>query len=184
MEFNRLTSQLKGYGDATLRHKFYTGLPDCIKDEICRVGKPRQLKDLRSLAQSIDAHHWEQKEEVARQTKTSPGNSSNNGNSNASNKSDKKASSSGNSPQPANSPSSLKGKNASKPDIAEKLGKDGKLTPDEQKQRFDNGLCMFCGATGHLTKECPKSTLRAAKARAVAAETLEAKPTALTEAKK
>ena len=73
MEFNCLASQLKGYGDATLRHKFYTGLPDRVKDEICRVGKPRQLEDLRSLAQSIDARYWEQKEEVARQSKTSPG---------------------------------------------------------------------------------------------------------------
>ena len=72
----------------------------------------------------------------------------------------------------------------SKPDIAEKLGKDGKLTPGERKRRFDNGLCMFCGAAGHLVKECPKSTLRGAKARTVAAEMLEAKPTASTEAKK
>ena len=133
IEFNRLASQLKGYGDAALHHKFYTDLPDHVEDEICRVGKPRQLEDLRSLTQSIDARYWERKEEVAHQTKTSPGNSSNNGNNNTSNKSDKKASSSGNSPQPANSPSSSKGKNTSKPDIAEKLGKDGKLTPDERK---------------------------------------------------
>ena len=134
--------------------------------------------------QSIDTHYWEQKEEVTRQSKTLPGNSSNNGNNNASNKSDKKTSSLGNLPQPANSPSSLKGKNASKPNIAEKLGKDGKLTPDERKQRFDNGLCMFCRAAGHLAKECPKSTSHAAKARAVAAETSEAKPMASMEAKK
>ena len=184
VEFNRLASQLKGYGDATLRHKFYTGLPDHVEDEICRVGKPRQLEDLRSLVQSIDARYWERKEEVAHQTKTSPGNSSNNGNNSTSNKSDKKTSSSGNSPQPTNSPSSSKGKNASKPDIAEKLGKDGKLTPDERKRRFDNGLCMFCGAVGHLAKECPKSTLRAAKACAIAAETSEAKLMASMEAKK
>ena len=59
VEFNRLVSQLKGYGDTTLHHKFYTGLPDRIKDEICRIGKPRQLEDLRSLAQSIDTRYWE-----------------------------------------------------------------------------------------------------------------------------
>ena len=156
VEFNRLASQLKGYGNAALHHKFYTGLPNCVKDKICHVGKPRQLEDLCSLTQSIDARYWEQKEEVARQSKTSPGNSSNNGNNNVSNKSDKKTSSLSNSPQPANSP----GKNASKPDIAEKLGKDGKLMPDEQKRRFDNGLCMFCGAMGHLAKECPNVTDR------------------------
>ena len=184
MEFNCLTSQLKGYGDATLRHKFYTGLPNRIKDKICHVGKPRQLEDLHSLAQSIDTCYWERKEEVARQSKISPGNSSNNGNNNVSNKSDKKAPSSGNLTQPTNWPSSSKGKNVSKPDITKKLGKDGKLTPDERKQRFDNGLCMFCRAVGHLAKKCPKSTSHAAKACAVAAEMSEAKPTASTEAKK
>ena len=175
MEFNRLVSQLKGYGNAALRHKFYTGLPDCVKDEMCCVGKPRQLEDLCSLVQSINARYWEQKEEVAHQSKTLPGNSSNNGINNMSNKSDKKTLSPGNSPQPTNSPSSSKGKNASKSDIAEELSKDGKLMPDERKQRFNNGLCMFCGAAGHLAKECPKLTSCAAKAHAVAAEMPEAK---------
>ena len=98
-----------------------------------KMSKPQQLEDLRSLAQSIDTCYWERKEEIARQSKTSPRNSSNNGNNNVSTKSDKKTPFLGNSPQPANSPSSLKGKNASKPDIAEKLGKDSKLTPDERK---------------------------------------------------
>ena len=28
VDFNRITSQVRGYGDGTLRHHFYTGLPD------------------------------------------------------------------------------------------------------------------------------------------------------------
>ena len=70
--------------------------------------------------------------------------------------------------------------------LSEKLGKDGKLTTDEHKCRFDQGLCMFCSRSGHKAKECPKLGCQAAKARAVTttAATLEAKPTASTEAKK
>jgi len=72
-------------------------------------------------------------------------------------------------------------------ELLDKLGKDGKLTSEEHKHRFDMNLCMFCGATGHKAKDCPKSGSRAAKARAATAtttNTLEAKPTASTEAKK
>ena len=65
----------------------------------------------------------------------------------------------------------------------DKLRKDGKLTPDEQKHRFDQGLCMFCSKSGHKAKECPKSGSWAAKARAATVALLEAKPMASTEAK-
>ncbi|KAG6326210.1 hypothetical protein ID866_12879, partial [Astraeus odoratus] len=46
-------------------------LPDHIKDEICRVGKPRNLDDLHYLAQEIDARYWEHKEEVQHANKSS-----------------------------------------------------------------------------------------------------------------
>ncbi|KAG6327787.1 hypothetical protein ID866_11302 [Astraeus odoratus] len=39
IEFNRLASQVCGYGDGALHHYFYSGLPDRVKDEICWVGK-------------------------------------------------------------------------------------------------------------------------------------------------
>jgi hypothetical protein len=42
------------------------------------------------------------------------------------------------------------------PDLSSKLGKDGKLTPEERQRRFDQGLCMFCGTKGHIVKDCPK----------------------------
>ena len=51
-----------------------------------------------------------------------------------------------------------------------KLGKDGKLTPQERQRRLDNSLCLFCGKIGHMAKECPKSTAIAARARAAVAE--------------
>ena len=47
-----------------------------------------------------------------------------------------------------------------------KLGKDGKLTPQERQRRMDNSLCLFCGKTGHIAKECPKLSAIAARAHA------------------
>ena len=49
---------------------------------------------------------------------------------------------------------------------ASHLGKDGKLTPTERKRRLDNKLCLFCGAAGHMARDCTKSTSSAAKGRA------------------
>ncbi|KAG6326431.1 hypothetical protein ID866_12658 [Astraeus odoratus] len=71
VEFNWLASQVRGYGNGALRHQFYSGLPDHIKDEICRIGKPHNLDDLRYLAQEIDVHYWERKEEVQHTNKSS-----------------------------------------------------------------------------------------------------------------
>ncbi|KAG6326545.1 hypothetical protein ID866_12544, partial [Astraeus odoratus] len=84
--------EIRGYGDGALRHQFYSGLPDRIKDE------------------EIDACYWEHKEEVQRANKSSstsnflankPGSSASN-----SSKSKPTTSSSGN----ANSSSSNKSK--------------------------------------------------------------------------
>ncbi|KAG6326976.1 hypothetical protein ID866_12113, partial [Astraeus odoratus] len=158
VEFNRLASQVRGYGNGTLCHQFYSGLPDCIKDEICRVGKPHNLDNLCYLAQEIDARYWERKEEVQRANKSSgtsnfpankPGSSASNsgkgkpttssnansslGNTNSSLSNKSKSSNSGNKSPNATS---------SNPDLAGKLGKDGKLTPEEKKRCLDNKLCM------------------------------------------
>jgi len=45
-----------------------------------------------------------------------------------------------------------------------KLGKDGKLTPQEHQCHLDNKFCLFCGTTGHVTKDCPKYSLASTKA--------------------
>ena len=66
-------------------------------------------------------------------------------------------------------------------DLTGKLGKHGKLTPQERQCHMDNSLCLFCGKTGHIAKECLKSTAIAARARAAVAELQES---FLEEAKK
>ena len=36
-----------------------------------------------------------------------------------------------------------------------------KLTPEERQRRKEKGLCMFCGAKGHLAKDCRKAAASA-----------------------
>ncbi|KIK15118.1 hypothetical protein PISMIDRAFT_16755 [Pisolithus microcarpus 441] len=183
VEFNRWASQVKDYGEGALRHRFYTGLPDRIKDEISRVGKPTTLVGLRELAQTIDARYWERKAEISRTAKPSADKSSS-----AKPSDDKKSSSI----SPSALRSDAKGKSklkdnqkpdAVKSDIAHLLGKDGKLNAAERQHHLTNNLCLFCGEGGHSAKDCPKSTSRAAKARAAVAEAPPAPPAEKAEAK-
>src|SRR6266436_4430154 len=71
VEFNRHASQLHGYGESALRRLFYDGLPERIKDDITRVGKPSTLAELRNLSQTFDARYWERKSEVTQHAKPS-----------------------------------------------------------------------------------------------------------------
>ncbi|KAF7430996.1 hypothetical protein PC9H_006711 [Pleurotus ostreatus] len=52
------------------------------------------------------------------------------------------------------------------------LGANGKLTPEEHQQRFDNELCLFCSGAGHKANKCLKSQKKA-KARAAVTEPAE-----------
>ncbi|KAG6327488.1 hypothetical protein ID866_11601 [Astraeus odoratus] len=149
VEFNWLTSQVRGYGDGALCHQFYSGLPNCIKDEICCIGKPRNLDDLHYLAQEINMHYWEHKEEVQHANKSSgtnnfptnkPGSSASNSSkgkpttsSNASSSSGNTNSSSSNKPKTSNTGNKSPNIASSNPNLAGKLGKDGKLTLEEKK---------------------------------------------------
>ena len=186
MEFNRIALQIRGYGEGALWHHFYNGLPDHIKDEVSRIRKPSTLSDLHHLAQAIDAHYWEHKSEVSHQTKPSANPSTSKS---TSNKPSTSASASSYSAAPKDTKESkgkaanTSGSSGGKPNLTTKLGKDGKLTAVEQKNRFDNKLCMFCGLAGHIAKDCPKSTSRVSKGRTVVT-TLETKPEVSSETKK
>ena len=106
VEFNWIATQVWGYGEGALRHHFYNGLPNCIKDEVSRIGKPPTLSELRLLAQSIDAHYWEHKSEINCQAKPSA-------------------------TPPFKSDKTPITSSTLKPDLTLKLGSDGKLTSNE-----------------------------------------------------
>jgi len=172
VDFNQLALQVQDYGDGTLHRLFYSGLPDRLKDEIARVGKPLTLHGLRALCQEIDVRYWERKDEISRTTKSQPTSSptkpsNSGGNSSNSGQEKSKAGNSSSSASGSSKTTSNQSSSSSRPDLTNKLGKDGKLTADECKRRLENNLCMFCGGTGHFADNCPKKTKKA-KARAVA----------------
>lgn len=171
VDFNRLAIRT-GWDDSVLRHRYYSGLAERIKDIMGQQGKPASLEAMKTLAHSIDSRHWERLREKSRSTKKPDTNNnksdskpddkkaptSGNNNNKQNNKSDKSASSSGNS------------KSTSAPP---KLGKDGKLTQEERQRRFDNNLCMFCGGVGHTAAACTKSSSNASKTKARGAQVAE-----------
>jgi hypothetical protein len=184
VEFQRLASQVRGWGDGALRRQFYNGLPARIKDEICRQGKPGTLAQFKTLAQLIDARYWERKGEVSRESKPStsvPPKQSSSERTTSGN--DKSGSHNSGYSKPANHASSSSSSAPKGPDLSNKLGKDGKLTSEERQRRLEKKLCLFCGGPGHTARDCTKSTSRAAKGRA-ATIAPEAKPDASDEAKK
>ena len=160
VNFNRLATQVL-WGENTFWHQFYTGLPDCIKDQIANVGKPATLADLRTLAQNIDRRYWERKSEVSHKTKSSIANPHNKPTSSSSSSSwcpnTKSGSSSATTPKASLS-------SPKKPDISHLLT-EGKLSAKRQRQIKEN-LCMYCRASGHMAKDCWKKNTLKAKAHA------------------
>ena len=191
VEFNRLSVRT-GWDDSVLRHRYYTGLAERIKDVMGQQGKPTTLDGMKVLAHTIDARHWERLRERSRSGKAKSDDKSDKPDNNKfdkSNKTDDKAKhSSGfsgfkgkNKPDYSNRSAKAGSSSGSSNPLADKLGKDGKLTHQERQRRFDNNLCMFCGGLGHIAKDCPKSSSSSAKARAAK---LKEKEPAATDSKK
>src|SRR5882724_1826688 len=130
-------------------------------------GKPNTLIGLRGLAQAIDACYWEQKAEIACKT-GNPGPSGTKPDGKPDPKPDSRPS---NTSQSKTNPGSTQNKGSTSEqkeptsNALPKLGKDGKLTPQEHQRRMDNKLCLVCGTAGHIAKDCAKAA--SSKARAV-----------------
>ena len=196
VEFNRLAIHT-GWDENVLRHRYYTGLAERIKDIMGHQPKPATLDAMKLLAHTIDARHWERIREKSRSGKSKsddkaddktdkgkksddkgksnasniPGPSHNNNNNNSNN-------SKGNKNSNNNKPNKASSSSASTNPLADKLGKDGKLTQQERQRRLDNNLCLFCGGPGHTAANCNKASSAAAKAKARAAQAKEKDPPA------
>jgi hypothetical protein len=174
VEFNELRSQIT-WNSSALRSRFYKGLPERLKDEVSKTGKPLTLDGMINLAQQLDARYWERRQEVNREQGSHKPNKTPNNSDKSSPKPNPSSSSSTSQPKPNSGP--LTNNSGQKPkvpekkpsDLAEKLGKDGKLTPAERARRLAHNLCLFCGGLGHTARDCPKSSSNAAKTKARAA---------------
>ena len=187
LEFNR-HARRTGWNDAALTRQYYKALPDRLKDEIARIGKPTDLHDLQDLVATLDQRYWERQSEISRDRKPASTNNNNKSSDNRTdNRSDSRANNSQASGSKSNNQQQAKPKDQKKPfssnnsnssssskpanksnSISDILGPDGKLKPEERQRRMDNKLCLRCGGIGHIAHDCtvqskPKTKGRAAK---------------------
>src|SRR6266481_6905367 len=125
--------------------------------------KPTSLAELRKLVQAINSRYWERKAEITHDSATT----STRQEAKPESKTDKKAPSVQSKPL-GKSTEKSKGAPLESPktmlELVNKLGKDGKLTPQECQHCLDNSLCLFCAKPGHIAKDCSKTSSSAAKA--------------------
>ena len=133
--------------------------------------KPTTLPGLRKVTQAIDAQYWERCAEVSCKT-TTVTTSRHRSEKSDSSKMDTKSKGLSHSRQ-KNLPGLSQSKGSTSkprkflPALTSKLGKDGKLPPQEHQHCMDKNLCLFCGTPGHVMKDCPKSMSVASKAHTV-----------------
>jgi hypothetical protein len=177
VEFWKLVMRVN-WNESALTTQYFRGLPLRLRVEVMRGGKPTSLATMRLKAQDADDIYWMQKDEANQETqnsrnsgnsakKDSKGNSHSNSNFNSNHPSPKPTSSNvGNS---ASSGKRSEPKDKPKPNpLADKLGKNGKLTGEEWERHMKEGLCLYCGKSGHVAHDCPKAV--AAKARTASVE--------------
>ena len=68
VEFNKLAVRTH-WDEGVLRHRYYSGLAERIKDIMGQQGKPSTLEGMKKLAHSIDSRHWERLGEKSRSSK-------------------------------------------------------------------------------------------------------------------
>jgi hypothetical protein len=190
IDFNRHAHRT-GWNDTALARQYYKGLPDHLKDEIARLGKPAGLTPLQDLVATLDQRYWERQSEISRDKRSTSSNttsqnkstSSDNRNENRSNNSNNGSKSNGNN----NNNNQSKNKDQKKPqsaatasgsssgnktnNISDMLGPDGKLKPEERQRHMDNNLCLRCAQKGHKVNECPVTSKAKPKGRAATVTT-------------
>jgi len=156
LDFNR-DAPCTSWNDKALYQQFYKGLPDRLKDELTQIGKAETLIPLQHQVQVLDQQYWEHQAEISCNKRafldTAPARTDKLRQSSSNNNSSRPVASSLQTPAQSKSSSSSKPRNPN----ADKLGKNGKLTPEERDRRFKLQLCLFCGNAGHKVTECPSA---------------------------
>lgn len=154
-EFRELVAILGWTEEAQLRHQYYQGLKDHVKDDLATRDDPATLDALIRLAIQIDNRHYtrslEKKENAGHTThRPTPR------------------------PQPRVEPTPPPPP-ASQQYIPMDLSATNsrRITPQERKRRFDNNLCLYCGQSGHRKSACPSLKAAGGVARAQLAATEE-----------
>jgi hypothetical protein len=144
IEFSRASTRTH-WNDAALKHFAYKGLAKRIKDDLLHFPRFQSLAELRRYSLEIDSRYWERKEYDNLASSSKQLNTL--GKMNSSNQVDQ------------GDPPNTGTLNSSTPEqpnnLANNLGMDGKLLPEERQRRMDKGLCLHCGDRGHMAKECP-----------------------------
>ena len=119
-------STLYDYNDRVLLRKVYSMLPKRVKDKMTHFDSPSTLQELRDLVLRIKQRYWGHKPKLTHESSPAP-------------QTDGKFWNKSPKPEPANDMSGSKDKKRSKeqvqkkPDLMDKLSKDGKLTPQERQ---------------------------------------------------
>src|SRR3979490_3403003 len=139
IDFARASTRTQ-WNDTALAHAAYKGLPKRIKDSLLNFPRFKSLTELRNFALEINSRYWERKEYENLTNPTRGSNTSSN-RSNPSNQSNQSSNSSNNNNNKSrkgtnmtnNNGNQKSSNNAKTPDLSSKLGKDGKLLPDERQ---------------------------------------------------
>ena len=125
IDFFRL-STLCDYNDRALLWKAFSTLLKRVKDEMTHFDCPSTLQELRDLVLRIDQRYWECKAKLACKSSPAPQTDGKFGNKSLKPELANEASGSKDNKKP-------KEQAQKRPDLSDKLSKDGKLTPQEQQ---------------------------------------------------
>ena len=156
------------WNDTALAHAFYSGLPDCITDEMVHIGgRPRTFADMKTIALVIDQRYHEHQQEKGTMSHTTSDSakastaSTPTASSSSSAPSANASQNTSQAPRPAAAASTSKSGSAvasqrKAPDISANLDTDGHLCEEERKWRHEHNLCLYCGDAAHMVNQCPK----------------------------
>ena len=158
-EFMRHAVLVK-WNDQAMAAQFYRGLKDIIKDELARVGRPKDLRELQQAVVRIDTRLFErqvEKGDLSTRTDYNRNQYPNQRTSFTKTQTTFQRPSSGYQATTVTRPAEhlRAGFPSSKPNG---FTRRGKLNPAEYQRRKDNNLCLYCGEKGHLVLQCPLTT--------------------------